>query len=430
MTAFVSIAEAAARVRASDTLGIPLGPGQPAALLHALGDRDDYTNLEVSGALLIDLYAVFTKPNVRFLSGFFGPAERFLRDSGADIQFVPADFRRFAPILEERAPRVMATLAAPPDRDGWMSLSLHAGATVEELHRAGADPDRELIVEVNAAAPRTSGLMPDHPHRIHVDEADVVIESERALFSLADPPPSEADQRIAEHALEFIHDGCTLQTGIGGVPSQVARLLAAGSGGDYGIHSEMFTTGLMDLHRAGKVTNRRKRVFDGASITTFAAGSEELNRWLDGNDEVRFLPVDVVNAPEIIAKNRDFVSINGALAVDLHGQIVADTLAGKQYSGIGGHEDFVAPSGLELADRSLLCLRATSTIDGALVSRVVAAFDAGAVVTTPRHQLDVVITEFGVARLRGRTVRERAEALAAIAHPEFRDELQAIAALR
>ncbi len=427
MTEYLQITEAAARIRAADTVGVPLGPGQPAALLHELGNRDDWENLEISGALLVDLYGVFLKSGVRFLSGFFGPAERVLRDSGADIQFVPADFRRFAPILRERAPRVMATLAATPDADGWMSLSLHGGATIDELRRAGHDPDRLLIVETNSAAPRTHGLLPEYGHRLHIDDADIIIESDRAVFTLADAPPTDAEIAIAEHALTFIRTGSTLQTGIGGVPTQVAKLLADGDGGDYGIHSEMFTTGLMDLHKAGKVTNARKGIFEGASITTFAAGTAELNAWLDDNDSVRFLPVDVVNAPEVIAGNHDFVSINGALAIDLFGQAVADTIDGAQFSGIGGHEDFVAASGLELTDRSLLCLPSTSNVGGVTISRITASLGPNAVVTTPRHQLDVVITEFGVARLRGRTVRERAAALIAVAHPDFRDDLTAAA---
>lgn len=427
MTEHLTLAEAVARLRVDDTIGIPLGPGQPGALLHAMDERKDWTDLTISGALLVDLYAVLLQPGAHYLSGFFGPAERFLRDSGADIQFVPADFRRFAPILRERAPRVMATLAAPPDSDGWLSLSLHAGASIDELRRAGADPDRLLVVEVNPGAPRTRGLLPEHRHALHLDEIDVVVESDRPLFTLADAPPSEAEIRIAEHALGFVRDGSTLQTGIGGVPTQVAKLLAEGDGGDYGVHSEMFTTGLMELHKAGKVTNARKGVFDGVSITTFAAGTADLNAWLHENDDVRFLPVDVVNAPEVIARNHDFVSINGALVIDLFGQAVADTIDGAQFSGIGGHEDFVAASGLDLTDRSLLCLPSTSVVGGTTISRIVPQLAAGAVVTTPRHQLDVVITEHGVARLRGRTVRERAQALAAVAHPDFRDELLAAA---
>lgn len=419
--------EAVARLHPADSLGIPLGPGHPPTFLHALGARDDWTALEVSGALLTDLYAVFTKPGVRYFSGFFGPAERVLRDLGADIAFVPADFRRFAPILEALRPRVMATVGAPPDRDGHVSLSLHAGATVAELHRAGADPDRTLIVEVSDRFPRTVGLPPDHLHRLHLDEIDILVESDAAPFVLADAAPTEADRAIAEIARRFVHDGCTLQTGIGAIPTAVATLLADGPGGDYGIHSEMFTTGLMSLHRAGKIANR-KGIFDGFSVTTFALGTPELYEWLRDNSDVRFLPVDIVNSPDVIARNHSMVSVNAALAVDLYGQAVADMLDHKQFSGIGGHEDFIAVSGHELEDRSLVCLHATATVDGEVRSRIVAGFEYGTVITTPRHHLDVVITEFGAAELRGRTVRQRALALAEIADPRFRDDLRARAA--
>jgi acyl-CoA hydrolase len=310
-----------------------------------------------------------------------------------------------------------------------MSLSLHAGATVREMARAANDANRLLIVETNATLPWTVGISDEHPHRIHVDAADILIEGDRPPFALEDPPPSDVERAIAAHAASFVHDGCTLQTGIGAIPSTVVALLADGDGGDYGVHSEMFTTGLMHLHRAGKVTNARKGVFDGVSICTFALGAAELYGWLDRNDDVRFVPVEIVNAPHIAAANRDIVSLNGALAVDLYGQVAADRLAGNQYSGIGGHEDFVAISGLQLEDRSLVCLPSTAPVRGTdeRVSRIVTEIPPGSTVTTPRHQVDVVVTEHGVAELRGRTMRERAAALAAVADPAFRAELAAAA---
>ncbi len=415
--------DAAGLVEPRDRLGIPLGPGQPGAFLHALGGRDDFTELTVFGALLVDLYEVFTKPGVRYLSGFYGPAERFLVDSGAHVEFVPADFRRFSRIAEQFAPRVVATVATPPDADGNLSLSLHAGATVDAIHAAGADPDRLLVVEANPRFPRTYGS-DEHPHRVHLDEIDVLVESDREPFVIADAPASDVDRAIAEHIRDLVPDGATLQTGIGGIPSIVMGLLATGEGGEYGIHSEMFTTGLMQLHLAGKVSNRRKGQFDGVSVTTFAAGTAELYEWLDDNREVAFLPVDVVNAPHVISQNRSMVTLNGALSVDLHGQVVADTIGGRQFSGIGGHEDFIAQSGLSLEDRSLVCLRSTAVVSGAEISRIVPALAEGAIVTTPRHQLDMVVTEHGVAHLRGRTVRERAQALADIAAPAYRDDLR------
>ena len=416
-------ADAAALVRDVDTVGIPLGPGHPCAFLHALGARDAYEDLQIGGALLTDFYEVFGRPGVQFLSGFFGPLERIMAASGGAISFVPGDFRRFAPALEAISPRIMSTIASPPDADGYCSLSLHAGATVGEIHRAGADPDRILLVEVSPNFPRTLGLMPDHPHRVHLDEIDVLVESDTVPYPLADAVPTDVDRQIAERVADFVTDGCTLQTGIGGIPGMVVSILAEGDGGDYGVHSEMFTTGLMRLHLAGKVTNARKGIFPGISITTFALGEAPLYEWLDGNEDVRFLPVSVVNSPELISENSKMVSINGALAIDLAGQAVADTIDAHQFSGIGGHEDFVASSGLELEDRSLICLRSTTTVNGNLTSRIVSKHTPGAIITTPRHQMDVVITEHGVAELRGATVRERARRLAAIAAPAFRDQL-------
>ena len=420
----LSAKDAAALVRATDSLAIPLGPGQPGGFLHALGEEDRFESLTVSGALLTDLFALFTLPGVRLLSGFYGPAERFLRESGSDVHFVPGDFRRFGVILERLHPRVMATAAAPPDGNGRLSLSLHAGATVHELQQCGRDPDRLLIVEVSPRFPRTRGIEPDAPHTLRLEDIDVLIETDREPFQLDDPPTSEDDTAIAEHAGRFVTDGCTLQTGIGGVPSLVVGQLAEGGGGDYGIHSEMFTTGLMKLHASGKVTNR-KGLYDGMSVCTFAAGNRTLYDWLDENDEVRFLPVERVNDPALIGRNRKMISINGALAVDLSGQVAADTLGGSQFSGIGGHEDFIEGTGQSLENRSLVCLRSTAKRGTELISRIQPVLGPDMLVTTPRHQVDVVITEYGAAELFGRTVEERAQALIEIAHPDFREQLRA-----
>lgn len=422
--AHMELSEAVALIKPEDSMAVPLGPGVPGGFMHALADRDDFTRLEIFGALLPDLYAVLTKPGVHYRSGFFGPAERFLRDAGASIDYVPADFRRFAPILEWLRPRVIAFAGAPPV-DGWVSLSLHAGASVDEIHRAAQDPDRIVIAEVSPHFPRTFGVLPEYGHRIHVDDIDALVYTEREPLNLADAPSTDAENAIAQLALQFIRSGSTLQTGIGGIPNQIALALATSDISDLGVHSEMFTTGLMRLHQAGKVSNRKGSEFDGFSPTTFAAGIPELYTWLHENEDVRFLPVKVVNSPEIIARNRDMVTINGAIAIDLSGQVMADTINGKQFSGVGGHEDFVAGPGLTLGGRSLICLPSTSTVNGVLTSRILTQFPEGSVVSTPRHQVDVVITEFGIAELEGRTIRERSRALAMIGHPQFRDELLA-----
>ncbi len=417
----MSAADAAALVRARDTIGVPLGPGQPRTWLHSLA-LADYEDLTVSAALLVDLFAVFAKPGVQLRSGFFGPAERALAAAGHDVQFVPADFRRFGPILERAAPRIMATAVAPPDAQGRCSLALHAGATVGELRRAGADPNRLLVAEVQQDLPRTLGLPPEHPNALGLDEIDILVPSEHSAVEKPPTAPSAEEQRIAEHVRPFIVDGATLQTGIGGVPNAVATLLASGDGGDYGVHSELFTDGLMALHEAGKVSNR-KGIHDGYSVTTFAFGSRALYDWLDARDEVRFLPVEEVNTPSVIARNRSMTAINGALAIDLFGQIAADTRAGAQHSGVGGHEDFSEGAGIE--GQAILCLPSTARVGDKLVSRIEARLDTGWLITTPRHQLDVVATEYGAIELIGMTVEERARALIELAHPEFRDELRA-----
>src|SRR5918996_3987286 len=211
---------------------------------------------------------------------------------------------------------MMATAATPPDADGWCSLSLHAGSTGPEMARVADDPDRILIVEVSDLYPRTHGLEPDYRHALHVDQIDVLVESDKGPLPLEDPAPGDVERAIAEHASRFIEDGATLQTGIGAIPSTIAGLLAEGDGGGYGVHSEMFTTGLMQLHEAGKITNE-KGLFDGVSVSTFAAGTAELYEWLDGNQEVAFLPVELVNSPDLIARNRLMTTINGAIAIDI-----------------------------------------------------------------------------------------------------------------
>ncbi|HEY2773189.1 MAG TPA: acetyl-CoA hydrolase/transferase C-terminal domain-containing protein [Candidatus Binatia bacterium] len=416
-----SPAEAAALLRPRDTLCVPLGPGQPGAFLDALGARDDWQQLEIFAGLLLAPHSVLFHAGVRVLSGFFGPVERAIRDQGMDVRFVPADFRRFAPAMRKLAPRVVATVVCPPDASGRMSLGLHAGASVDEMHRAGADQGRVLVAEINPYLPRTFGIGA-HDHSLSIDEVDVIVESELPLPVLPESEPSPVELAIAANIRPFVSDGMTLQTGIGAVPSTVVEILASGGGGDYGIHSEMFTTGLMKLHESGKISNR-KGVYDGFSISTFALGTEALHRWLDERPDVRFLPVDLVNDPAVIARNRKMLSINGALAVDLYGQLAADTIDGQQWSGIGGAEDFVCGASFSEGGHSIVCLPSTANVGGRAISRLVPQFPAGALVTTPRHQVDIVVTEFGAAELAGLTVGGRAAALASIAHPEFRDSL-------
>lgn len=422
----LSAADAAALINPTDQIASGLGPAWPPSLMIALGQRTDWEDLTVDGALVTTGTELFSREGVRYRSGFFGPIERLVADAGGQVEYVPADFRRFGPLLAQIEPRVMLTAAAPPDADGWCSLSLHAGGTIPQLRAAGADPDRLLIVEVNEGFPRTRGLG-EHRNALHVDEIDVLVQGELGPTAIPPKVAADAAQEIAAHAIKHIADGSTLQTGIGSVPEAISELLAAGDGGDYGIHTEMFNDGLMRLHQAGKITNQ-KGLYDGVSVCTFALGSRELYDWLDGNEEVALLPVEEVNDPQVMTQNRKMVTVNGALAIDLYGQVVADTLGGKQFSGVGGGEDFVSGPAYVVGGTSLLCFASTAGEGEERVSRILPQMPAGTLITTPRHQLDVVVTEFGAVDLATLTVAERARALASIAHPDFRPELEAAAA--
>jgi acyl-CoA hydrolase len=424
-----SMAEAVALVRPEDTMAAPIATGQPAAFLSALNERNDFRQLTVFSGLLIEPYAVFTKPGVRFISGFYGPIERMLKAMGARVDYLPADFLGWERYAMQAAPRVMVSAVAPLDEHGYLSFGLHSGASFNAFLAAARDPERVAIAEVNPTMPRVHGLGRFGGHRIHVSEVDCIVESDRPIFVLPEQEVSDEDRAIAAAVESQIDDGATLQIGIGGVPNIVAQLLAQGKKGDFGIHTEMLVDGIMHLHQAGKVSNH-KGVYDGFSVATFAAGSRALYDWVHCNPEVRMLPVAQVNDPAIIRRNRNMVSINAALSVDLSGQVMADTVGARQYSGVGGHELFVIGAHDSDGGRSFICLHSTARVDGKLVSRITAALPPGTPVSTPRHHVQYVVTEHGAVNIGMLTDRERADALIGIAHPDFRDELRAAVADR
>jgi acyl-CoA hydrolase len=421
-----SLRDAVGLITPEDTIAAPILTGQPAGFLAALAERNDYRNLSIFTGLLTEPYAVLQQPGVHLISGFYGPIERLLKSMGAAVQYLPADFVGWERYSRRARPRVVVSAVAPMDGHGFLSFGLHAGATFNAFLEAARDPQRLAIAEVYSDMPHILGLGRYGAHRIHVSELDCIVESDRSVFELPDMPVTEGDEAIGHHVERLIKNGATLQIGIGAVPNLVAQALAAGTKGDFGIHTEMITDGVMALRKAGKITNH-KGIYDGFSIGTFAAGSKALYAWLDHNPEVRMLPVAQVNDPAIIRRNRLMVSINGALAVDLSGQVMADTIGTRQYSGVGGHELFVIGAHECDGGKSIICLRSTAQVSGKTISTIVPHLPAGTPVTTPRHHVQYVITEHGVADLSLLTDVERALALVEIAHPDFRDELRAAA---
>ncbi|HEY7931386.1 MAG TPA: acetyl-CoA hydrolase/transferase C-terminal domain-containing protein [Acidimicrobiales bacterium] len=420
--------EAAALVRPRDAIGLGLITGTPTVMLRALSNRTDWEDLTVSGGLLLGNYDLFTHPNVHLRASFYGGAERGYVARGGDVQYIPSYFRHYGLLIQHLAPRVMMTPASMPDAQGRVSLSLYNGAHLEEHRRAGRDPNRLLIVECSPHFPRTLPLE-GHENFLHLDDIDVVVYTDERPVVFPNDAGSPEDAQIAAFAARYVADGATLQTGIGAVPNLVAQALVQGDGGDYGVHSEMFTDGLYQLMAAGKVNNSKKSINRGVSVITFAAGTQAMYDFIDDNPAIGVAPVFYTNDPHVIAQNTKMVSINSALEVDLLGQIVADTLGPRQYSGVGGHMDFVEGTSLSLEHTSLICLQSTVLVKGELRSRVVASIAPDAVVTSPRHLAGVIVTEYGAADLRGLSVKERAAAMIAIAHPQFRDEL-AVAAQR
>ncbi|MBY0279927.1 4-hydroxybutyrate CoA-transferase [Candidatus Binatia bacterium] len=421
--------DAAQLVRDRDEIYLPLAPAQPTALLAALGRRERFSELRILCALLQERFAVLERPGVRVVSQFFGHVERDLVKDGVAIDHLTSDFHGLELIARRTKPRVVATTLAPPDEDGFLSFGVHAGALIVPFLEAARDPERLAIAEVNARMPRTRGLPELGGHRVHVSQVDVLVEHDAELFELSGKFRGDADARIAAHASELIADGATLQFGIGGIPNAIARILADGPRGGFGIHTEMLVDGVKLLHDAGKVENR-KGVHDGFSVCTFALGSRALYDWAEHEPALRFLPVSATNLPAVIGRNRRMLSVNAAIMIDLSGQVVADTVAGRQHSGVGGHESFVTGAREADGGTSILCLHATATVHGERRTRIVAELPPGSIVTTPRHQVQWVATEHGIANLFGLSQRERTECLIALADPDHREELRAAARAR
>ncbi len=272
--------------------------------------------------------------------------------------------------------------------------------------------------------PRVDGLPEFGRNRVHLSEVDAWVEHDAELVTLPAKQPSPEDLAIARRVCDHIEPEAILQFGIGAIPDEIARILSEGPMGGFGIHTEMISDGVMRLHEAGKVTNR-KPLYGGVTVATFALGSSTLYAWLDGNPSVRMLPVTEVNDAAVLSRLPRLTSVNGALSIDLSGQVAADWIGGQQYSGAGGHESFVSGAGAAPGGQSFLCLRSTAKVGGARVSTIVPAFPEGARVTTPRHHVHWVVTEHGAVDLSPLSDDERPVALVELAHPDFRGSLRA-----
>jgi|SRR5579871_773260 len=303
---------------------------------------------------------------------------------------------------------------SPPDEYGYMSLGVGVDCTLNAARSA-----HYVIAEVNRRMPRTLG-----DSFVHVSKLHAIVESDRPLVELKPEPFSELHRRIGENIEPLIPDGATLQLGIGGIPNAVLACL--GDKRDLGIHTEMCSDAIVPLVQAGVINGERKTLHRGKIVTGFVLGTETLFRFVHENPLFEFHPVQYVNDPFVIAQNQDMVAVNSAIQVDLTGQVCADSIGTHAYSGFGGQLDFIRGAARSKGGKPIIALPATAK--GDTLSRIVPMLDPGAGVVTTRADVHYVVTEFGVAYLHGKTLRQRAEALIAIAHPKFRDDLYDFAA--
>ncbi|MGD2252113.1 MAG: acetyl-CoA hydrolase/transferase C-terminal domain-containing protein [Anaerolineales bacterium] len=302
---------------------------------------------------------------------------------------------------------------SPPDEHGFCSLGIEAG-----LIKTPSQSAKIVIAEINEQMPRTLG-----DSFIHISKIDYAVKVDYALAELSMGKANEISMQIGEHVAHLIEDGSTMQLGIGAIPDAVLHFLSHKR--DLGVHTELFSDGVMRMVQQGVITNEKKTLHPGKIVAGFILGSRELYAFVDDNPIVELHPTEYVNDPFVIAKNDKMVSINSAIEVDLTGQVCADSIGHKLYSGVGGQVDFVYGAARSKGGKPIIALPSTACLrDGTVISRIVGTLKPGAGVVTTRNHVHYVATEYGVANLYGKTIRQRARALIDIAHPDFREQLE------
>jgi len=386
--------------------------GEPTVLVDAMvANAQAYTDVEI-----VHMLPMTTSPycapgmeeHFRYNPIFAGGSTRKVVSDGT-ADFTPMFFHQF--------PRMIRTVVEPdvalihlsmPDEHGWCSYGVDVDFT-----KAGAETAKIVIAQVNPQMPRTLG-----DSMIHVSQLDAIVEVDCPIIQLPPPPLGEVEMGIGENCASLINDGDTLQLGIGAIPDAVLRFL--GDKKDLGIHSEMFSDGVVELIEKGVINNSKKTFHPGQCVVTFLMGTQRLYDYANDNPGVYMAPVDFTNNPAVIAHNDNLVSINSCVEVDLQGQVVSSSAGLKQISGVGGQVDFVRGAALSKGGRSIMAI---SSMAKGGISRIVPFIDQGSAVTTTRDEVDYIVTEYGIAHLWGKTLRQRAKELIAIAHPDVRESL-------
>lgn len=404
-------------IQRGDTVVLSHAAGAPQLCIDALKRHyTDFKDVKIYHMLLLG-EAPYAAPECE---GHFRHITNFV---GANTRESVAEGRAdFIPLFFHEVPKCFANGMLPvdvaivqlsiPNKDGYCSFGVSSDYTKPSTKHA-----RVVIGEINRQMPFIMG-----DNLIHVSDLDYIVEGDYPLYEIPRPKIGPVEEAIGKHVAELIKDGDTLQLGIGAIPDAVLLFLKEKR--NLGIHSEMFSDGVLELIKAGVINGSKKELDPGKLVATFLMGSKELYDFVNNNDDVRLFPVDYVNNPFTIMHFEHMVSINSCIEIDLCGQVCSETLGTKQFSGTGGQVDFVRGAAMSKEGISIMAM--PSTAKKGTASRIVADLTQGAAVTTSRNDVDYVVTEYGVARLKGKNLRQRADALIAIAHPDFREELMAI----
>lgn len=413
----VSLKEAAAQVKSGDNLGLSAGPSCPTDLMNAIADR--YEELEdvsvVSGILMSGLKHLEGKyrGHINHHTIFLGPLERMFFGQG-NIESTSYNFSLTDYLFTERLNcNVGIVECSPPDERGYMSFG-PLGTFSNDI--AGKTADK-IIVQVNSRTPYVYGTQA----HLHVSDADFICEHDHELPEIPEIPTGDAENKIAEYIVERIDDGSTIQIGLGKLANAIGFLLENKK--DLGVHTEMITDSMVELAKKGVINGSRKSFHPGKMVCGFGIGSRDLYDFMDHNPMLEVRPIAYINDIRNLARLDNFVSINNALAVDLTGQVCSETLGFNAYSGTGGQLDFVRGAALSNGGKSFIALKSVANTKNGMISRITNVLDPGTVVSTPRSDVQYIVTEWGVADLYCKSIEQRVKGLISIAHPDFRDQL-------
>ena len=423
MAKYVSITEALALVKDNDYIVTGLGSAEGREFmtnLHTIADR--VKGVMVSNCLPMGAYEFIVNPEYKHSftteGWFYTPVLRKAHKNG-NVSFIPnhlhlASKKR----LFYREPDIYVGIASMPDKHGYVSLSLSNTYEMAMIKKA-----KTVILEVNPNAPRTFGDV-----QLHVDEVDYLVNVDYPMPEIADAVPNEKDLVIGKYIADMVNDGDCIQLGIGGIPNAVAASLYGKK--NLGVHTEMLTTGMVQLAKAGVINGKCKQINQGKMVAAFAMGTKELYDFIDDNPAVEILDGAWVNDPYTIMQNDNQVSINTTLEVDITGQCCSESIGSTQFSGTGGQSDTAVGAQKSRNGRSIIALYSTAMVkdpttgERVETSKIVCQLKAGAAVSLSRNDVDYLVTEYGCVSLRGTSIAERAERIISVAHPAFREQIR------